>query len=146
MDHAMATDLVRRLAAATGGTWPDDSVDHFIGELMGLPRSDLAREAIVHVARTWTRGVRPTFGVIYSEYQDRLARDRAQEGTAISYGNEKVPTFHEGIRIAANSYAAECQRQGREPNWSLFERFIDAVPSAPVKTIVRKPYRDDEDF
>jgi len=114
------------LVAATS-LWTAEAIDLFTSELMRMD-TDIGAQAVRNVILNWDRGGHPNLAVIVKEYQSLLAARRRDMGTAIDYSHEHdLPTFEQGIQIAMRSYAAEKARQGKEPNWSLFGRFVEAL-------------------
>lgn len=126
MSPEFAARLAHKLTASTGG-WDDAGTTELIEEVSAWRYEQAAVEAVMSLCRTWT-GYRPTLGNVIAAYNSAVDRQRMMV-SSIPPPTESYPTFAVGIKAASEGYAAECRLQGREPDWSFFEKWVPGGPS-----------------
>lgn len=124
MQRSDAIRLVGLLAGAGHG-WTDAHVEIYADELQQLDDALAAEDAVRRIIRTWDKPVRVPVATIIAEYRrdaDRRATERRVLGRP-----ENVVSVQEGIRLAWDSYRKACMLDGKEPNPSLFGRFMQGL-------------------
>ena len=119
-----AENALLPLIIATSG-WTDEAVEFYAGQLMKLPNADWLAEACETVSTTWRSTRRPPLAEITDTYK-AISRRAALATPMPPLDSGSYPTFPEGRQLAASGYADECKRQGREPNWSMFNSLLGA--------------------
>lgn len=125
-DNTKVTYAVSLLVGGTGGqaSWPDETIELYVHELADacIDGESLIRACRV-VVRDWQSLGRPPLGVIREAYRAEVTR-RELDRPALSPGEERIPTFEEGIAIARDAYHAERYRMGLPSSDTHFERWL----------------------
>lgn len=117
---------LRPLVIATEG-WTQEAIVFYVEKLGELNDPVALTEACEQVAGAWKAGRRPPLAEITDAYRIKAKR-RALRTPQLEAAEAARATLHDGRLIASQEYAAECVRQGREPNWHTFERVLRGVP------------------
>jgi hypothetical protein len=120
-----AAAALRPLVIATDG-WTQEAITYYVDELVRLEDGEALAAACVAVARWWKAGRRPPLAEVLDAYRVETQRRAALAPRELTEG--RVVDLAAARLIASQAYAAECVRQGREPNWTTFERVLGGVP------------------
>ena len=127
IDLDQAFRAVGAVAVVTNG-WSDESIEATASELATeCSDPDALLTAAKNIAHSWTPRHRPSLAVFFDEYRNEIRRRAMLNSRRSLPSADRVVPASEGLKIAAASYAVECERQGREPNWTRFRRFASAV-------------------
>ena len=117
-----AAMMVGVLVAGTTG-WNDDTVMVYIDEMKQHRDTDAMANAVRHIVRTWSEARRPPISVILDAYRSELAKRQLARTAIGSTGRRISPA--EGARLARDAYQRECERLGRKPDVTKFDKFIE---------------------
>lgn len=127
MKYNDAMSCIGVVVGTTNG-WSDDKIMAYARQIQKWPDESAVREACQEIADNWTRASAPPLGAIREAYLAVLRRRAMDQPTnVIALPRSGVMPVSEGRQVAANAYAAECQRLGREPKWEFFDRLIGKV-------------------
>ena len=117
------------LVVGTTNGWSDDKIGSYARQMQTWPDVAVVREACQVIADSWTRASAPPLGAIRDAYLQVLRRRAMEQPTNVFSLSRDTIGVAEGRQIAANAYAAERARLGKEPNWHFFDRLIGKVDS-----------------
>jgi|KBSMisStaDraftv2_1062788.scaffolds.fasta_scaffold282621_2 hypothetical protein len=115
------------VVVGTTNGWSDDKIISYAKQMQKWPDLSAVREACQMVADNWTRASAPPLGALREEYLNVLRRRAMEAPSNVFPIGRGACSAAEGRQIAANAYAEECKRLGREPTWGFFDRIIGRV-------------------
>jgi hypothetical protein len=98
-------------------------VEAYIRDLAELDDPQSLKAACEQVGRTWAEARRPPQAVIRQAYRQQLMRSTADIDANALMPNRRIE-FERGVDIAWRAYCDEVKRLGREPNRSIFEKWL----------------------